>query len=618
MKRQAIIFAVVLSAAAGIYAGYDPYYAGSAGTDAAEYTYGINNFGKTYALYAGRTIDSAAAANIADLFMQTPGLYFMNSGLLNFGSGAYAGSIANIRGLGGGMNSGIVTFVDGRPQYMTFYKSPLFDTLALDDVETVELLKGPASVEYGNMAVNGAVNITTRLPAQEGMKTKIKTSAGSYFTQNYYLSNMMKSGAYDYSVSGGYKSTAGFRPDSGSGQQNYSVKAGYSYSQEIRYGAGASYNDVTYYNPGPEGSVWDREQEAVKIKTVSWDVRAEKISPDFKGRLLFYSDSGSNDFMKSTAPSGVTMPGSDITFANYGIKLVEEWNLIPGNVIKLGFDWQNFGGTFKDYPYAPDIQKNDKRFENDYAPYFILAQKVGITGIMLGVRYAYNDRWGHEFIPQAGLTFSLYTGNEIYFNVSKGYSTPAMAAVISPFENLKPEDYWQYEAGVEQVFGDFFDLIVTAYQTEGQNTLRDTDPGPALKYSNSGFTLVRGLETSLQVKIKDVFKIGGSASYCEPGDKSADTQLLTAGTFLEFNFGKVVGLRASAEFGKNRYAADKKLEKLGDYMYLNASADVKADFLGNGSSFFVEASNLLDAEYEVKKGYPAPGFIIKGGMVLKL
>jgi iron complex outermembrane receptor protein len=329
---------------------------------------------------------------------------------------------------------------------------------------------------------------------------------------------------------------------------------------------------------------------------------------------MFYSDSGSNDFMKSTGPDGVTQPGTDISFANYGVRFMEEWNLIPGNAIKIGFDWQNFGGTYKDY--APVSPTSAARYENDYAPYVLLAQKVGITALMIGLRYAYNDRWGHEFIPQAGLTFSLYEGNEVYFSVSKGYATPAMATVIYFPDDLKPEDYWQYEAGMQQEFGRAFNLILSAFQTEGRNTLK-IDPAD-MKAKNNGFTLVRGVEADLSVKIFDIIKLGGNAAYCEPGEKSADISLLTALSYISLNIAKTADIKFEAEFAKNRYGADNKLEKLGDYMVLNASAGCKADFLGNGSAIFVEASNLLNTKYEVKKGYPAPGFVIRSGVVLKL
>lgn len=614
--KKAGILAITLLLATGAFA-QGTYNLGDVTVYEAGYSYGVNDFSRSAAFFSGDALDFTAGVNAADVLSAVPGIEFENSGLLGFGAGQYAGSVTKIRGMGGGANSGILMLVDDRPQFATVFRHPLFDTIALDDVDSIEVIKGPNSVENGNMANSGVIKVRTKKLAQDGAKTVIKSSMGSYLTQNYFLNNSMKTGTYDYSVSTGYKSTAGFLPNSLANQQNYSVKSGYAYNKEIRYSANVSYDNAEYFNPGPEGASWVRGQEGVKMSHTAWDIRAEKISEEFKGKLMFYSDFGSNDFMISTGPSGVTQPGSDISYANFGIRFMEEWNIIPGNVIKIGLDWHNFGGTFKNYPYIPAQQKNVTRHENDYAPYFIIAQKVGISSLMLGFRYAYNDQWGHEFIPQAGYTFSLYNGNKIYISVSKGYSTPAMSTVIFSGEtDLRPEDIWQYEAGIEQEFSDFLDISVLAYQTEAQNTLR-YDPYE-LKWKNNGFTLIRGVEADLAVRIKDFMKLGGNIAYYEPGIKSADTSLLTAESCLSFSLWKNLGLRVEAVFAKNRYAADYKKDKLGDYMVLNASADLKTDFLGRGGGFFVEAENLLNTKYYVKKGYPAAGFIIKGGILIKI
>jgi outer membrane cobalamin receptor len=202
-------------------------------------------------------------------------------------------------------------------------------------------------------------------------------------------------------------------------------------------------------------------------------------------------------------------------------------------------------------------------------------------------------------------------------SVTKGYSTPAIGTLIFTADGvLKPEDYWQYEAGIGQEFGDALEITLSAYQTEGQNTLK-IDPVDKMA-KNNGFTLIRGAEGSMDIKIAGVFGFGGSVSYYEPGDKSSDTSLLTAGAYVKAARSRFFSVKVSADFAKNRYGSDGKLDKLGDYMLLSASGSLAADYLGIGSGYFVEAGNILNTKYEVKKGYPGPGFIIKGGVLIKL
>ncbi|BAK67464.1 TonB-dependent receptor-like protein [Sphingobium sp. SYK-6] len=69
----------------------------------------------------------------------------------------------NIRGIGSSNNTGfeqsVATFVDG-----VYRSRPRAIRAALFDVERVEVLKGPQTTFFGNNAIAGALNITTRKP----------------------------------------------------------------------------------------------------------------------------------------------------------------------------------------------------------------------------------------------------------------------------------------------------------------------------------------------------------------------------------------------------------------------------------------------------------------------
>lgn len=72
----------------------------------------------------------------------------------------------NIRGIGSSNNTGfeqsVATFVDG-----VYRSRPRAIRAALFDVERVEVLKGPQTTFFGNNAIAGALNITTRKPGKE-------------------------------------------------------------------------------------------------------------------------------------------------------------------------------------------------------------------------------------------------------------------------------------------------------------------------------------------------------------------------------------------------------------------------------------------------------------------
>ena len=74
--------------------------------------------------------------------------------------------LLNVRGVGSGQNSGfeqsVGTFVDG------LYRGRSRSThAALFDIAQVEVLKGPQTTFFGNNAIAGALNVTTRKPSSE-------------------------------------------------------------------------------------------------------------------------------------------------------------------------------------------------------------------------------------------------------------------------------------------------------------------------------------------------------------------------------------------------------------------------------------------------------------------
>ncbi|MGV3593450.1 MAG: TonB-dependent receptor [Gammaproteobacteria bacterium] len=106
------------------------------------------------------TGDALQAQNLGEveaLSMQLPNIHISESGI---------GDKLFIRGIGSGINAGfeqsVGTFVDG-----VYYGRSLQTRSQFLDIERVEVLRGPQSTFFGNNAIAGALNITTRRPDRE-------------------------------------------------------------------------------------------------------------------------------------------------------------------------------------------------------------------------------------------------------------------------------------------------------------------------------------------------------------------------------------------------------------------------------------------------------------------
>jgi len=578
----------------------------------------VNDYGQSVTVFKSNAVELNSKPNIVDLTKDVAGVYFNKAGLVNFQAGPDAPSVIKIRGIGEKPNSGILTVIDDRPQSIGIWRHPLFDTLSLDTIESVEVVKGPASVEYGNQAVGGVINIKTKRMKTDGFKTIIGLCYGSYNSQDYFINNLLKKGRFDYNISAGYKSTAGDRKNSDSYQENYHIGLGYELSKNWYVAANADYADILFFNPGPTNENWERYQGAGETFQRDFDIRVEHNYRKIKGKILVYADTGLNKFFKTFNPFiGKLIPGSYNRYENCGTRIMEEFRLLNNNITKIGFDWQQFGGLFDSRLPNPTKRKIVQKYENDYSAYIITTQKFNIFSFSCGVRYAYNDKWGEEIIPQAGIKLSLLESQILYANVNKGYKTPAMGRIIwSDYDELEPEEFWQYETGLKHLINDSFFYNISVYQIEGNNLLKEDPVDNKLK--NTGKFVFRGTEADIWIKLFKRVKMGTLLSYLDPGNKTAHIAFFNGKAYVISRIMNSLSLKVETEFAKDRYDSNEKKDKIDDYIILNSNLLYNIKIKKIDTNFYIDAENILNKKYLVKKGYPVPGFVIKAGVLLKI
>ena len=121
-------------------------------------------------------IESRGIADISELQNYTPNLVFDTTAAI---SGLSSGAVVYIRGIGQPDYSlvtdpGVGTYVDG--VYMSRSAGGVLDVL---DVERIEVLRGPQGTLFGRNTIGGAINITSRKPADE-FRGKAELSAGNF------------------------------------------------------------------------------------------------------------------------------------------------------------------------------------------------------------------------------------------------------------------------------------------------------------------------------------------------------------------------------------------------------------------------------------------------------
>ncbi|MBM3319949.1 MAG: TonB-dependent receptor [Candidatus Eisenbacteria bacterium] len=120
----------------------------------------------------GEEIRRTGATTIADALRFVPGLQ-----VARVSSSWWA---ITSRGFAGNFSNKLLVLIDGRSVYTPFYAGVYWDAqdVLLEDVERIEVIRGPGAALWGANAMNGVINIITK----EAAKTQgyfSKTAAGS-------------------------------------------------------------------------------------------------------------------------------------------------------------------------------------------------------------------------------------------------------------------------------------------------------------------------------------------------------------------------------------------------------------------------------------------------------
>ena len=122
------------------------------------------------------TLETTPAQNYGDLLRATPGVNVIQLSARDI-------QVAS-RSPGNTLINTQLVLVDGRSAYLDFFGLVLWDLVPtnFDDVEQIEVVRGPASAVWGANAMTGAVNIITRRP-RESVGTTV-TLTGGYIDRN--------------------------------------------------------------------------------------------------------------------------------------------------------------------------------------------------------------------------------------------------------------------------------------------------------------------------------------------------------------------------------------------------------------------------------------------------
>ena len=187
-------------------------------------------------------IDASGARHVAEVLRGQGGVQINDF----YGDGSRAS--VGMRGFGETAGSNTLVLVDGRRLNNPDIAAADLNSIALQDVERIEVVQGSAGVLFGDQAVGGVINIITRKPGAS--RHSLKLSAGSYSTIDFHgMASQALQNGINYRVSLDLRESDNYRRHNEASYLNAFGKLGYDYSSGLVF-AEIQYIDDELNTPG--------------------------------------------------------------------------------------------------------------------------------------------------------------------------------------------------------------------------------------------------------------------------------------------------------------------------------------------------------------------------------
>ncbi|NUM30741.1 MAG: TonB-dependent receptor [Bacteroidetes bacterium] len=346
--------------------------------------------------------------------------------------------------------------------------------IPLENVESIEVIKGASSVLFGSSALNGVINIRTKMPV---INKKIENNASVFygiydnFSQNYtYLKGskilgtigirafqMQRINKNSYFVRLNYFNDAGYRMSDNDNRIQFGAK----YQRDLKKINGFAGVNINLHNGKSESFLlW----ESNKLPYTSLDSQHTKnrtFKLNIDPYLYFYFKGWKNvlQLRYFQLNNEVVQDTSKNDQSNFSKTIYCEYHL--SKKIKTYFN-STFGVVASFTQTESPLYQGNQQSENR-AAFAQLNFSKGILSFDVGLRYEFyrlNNYIESKPVVRSGMSIKVAKATFLRASYGQGYRFPTIAETfvltsagpvkIFPNNNLKSETGWSSEIGVKQ------------------------------------------------------------------------------------------------------------------------------------------------------------------------
>lgn len=500
----------------------------------------------------GAALRAAGITTLADALRLAPGIAVVQSG----SAGAQASLFVR-----GGQNDYTKVLIDGVPVNDPGGALDLA-FLTTDDVERIEVVRGPSSVVYGSDAVTGVIQIFTRRGAGtvDGAVDGRGGSYGSYDLDGRVGGGTpaanLSIGAARHASNGIYAFNSHYRNDIGDLSSTISPWRGASLHASGRYTDGLAHFPTDF-----TGAPVDRNAYRTETRTL--------IGADLGQRLSFgegHLSVASNVGDASIIDPSDTVGGFTTTSRSHARRQTADAHLsMPTIVGEL-----TMGGALEWQSYRSGGPAESRLGRAAYAELVSLAAPMTLA---LGARVDHSTPYGDFGTYRAAASHLFATGTRVRGSLGTAFREPSfLEAFDSPYSvanpSLRPERTTSWEAGVEQsIAADRVHLAVTYFHQRFVDLIDYRYAGDSSTYENIARARAAGVESEFRAPLTGHLTANASYTFL-------DTRVLRAG----FDPSPLATLRAGGPLLRR----PKHSGSVGALYRSNigASLDVRATYVG--------------------------------------
>ncbi len=549
-------------------------------------------------------IERQQAHSVQDLLRGVPGVSIANSG------GAGKNTAVFMRGT---ESSHVLVMIDNIKVGSATSGTTAFENIPIDQIDRIEIVRGPRSSLYGSEAIGGVIHIFTRKGnTSGGFKPSFNFGGGSFgsLDGSVGLARGWKQGWFNMTASG--SNTRGFNACNGSsnagcfvdasdptlhdrdGYRNIagSMRAGYRFQNGLEIDGsfmrsdGKTEFDGSFVNKGNlmqqvfGGTARYSPTDFWRINLIGG--HSQEDTDNFLGKVFFSRFNTSRDT----------------------ISLLNDFTIKPNHLLTIGTDFQK------------DHVKTTEAFEiTSRHNWGVFAQHQATLAkhdIQLSVRHDDNQQFGSRVTGGAGWGYPITENIRLLANFGTAFKAPTFNDLYFPFfgnPNLRPEDSLSYEFGTRGKAG-WGSWSLNAYETYIDNLI--AFDASTFAPGNIDKARIRGLEGIVSTEIKG-WQINSNLTLLDPENRTSGPN---RGNILARRAEQSFRLDINRQFGRHYILGamllveGKRYDDLANTRKLHSYAkfDLRAEYILNKHwRLQGRIENLFNEHYETAAFFNQPG-----------